>query len=231
MADMMNTAKGLFGGFNLGTLWTGLGALIIVIIVCGITGFVVYRILTKKKFSKTITFWKYNPLTGEDIAVANIKAMPMRFTKQGDIVFRLQKPFETRNIIERLKNEVKPNNHYVRIMKDGTVREFGGIIFDEQSGTMKASYRDDATELSRSSMLELSRERYDKPKFWEKHGALVVNIGAIAIIMVFLYLIADKLIDLLGGIGGLLEKQESLLEASENIVNSLNNAIKYTCLK
>jgi hypothetical protein len=72
----------------------------------------------------------------------------------------------------------------------------------------------------------MSRERYEKPSFWEKHGALIINIGAIAVIMVFLYLISGKLIELVGSISSLLDRSEELLTAQSNILDSLNNLMK-----
>ena len=227
MSDIMSTAGDLFSGFDLGGLWSGIGILILVVIICGLLGFAVYFFLTRKRFNKTVTFFKKNPSTGKYYPFASIKAMPIRFTKQGDIVYRLQKPFETRNVLERLTIEVSPGKHWVAYGIDGKIVELEGISdIDKERKEAMVNFIDPNTELSRSAMLEMSRERYEKPSFWEKHGALIINIGAIAVIMVFLYLISGKLIELVGSIGSLLDRSEELLTAQSNILDSLNNLMK-----
>ena len=157
--------------------------------------------------------------------------MPIRLDTMGNIVYRLQKPFETKNVIERLKFEVSPNKHWVHVGVDGKFVEIEGInSIDEKRREAGATFRDDNTELGRSSMIELSKERYDKPKFLEKHGALLINVGAITIIMVFLWLIADKLIDLVGSIAGVVQQMGQIQEAQDNILTSLNNLLRTTNL-
>lgn len=90
---------------------------------------------------------------------------------------------------------------------------------------MKARFTDSNTELGRSSLQQMNKERYEKTSFWKEHATLLINLGAMVVIMVFLWLIADKLITLVGQIGSLLEKAGTLQDAQSNIINSLNNLL------
>jgi hypothetical protein len=227
MADIINQAQGMFGGFGLSNIWSILSYGILFLVIAGVVGFFLYRFLMSKKFNKQITFFKKNASTGKFYPYKTIKAMSIRFDSYGNIVYRLKSPLDTRNVIERLKIEVRPNVHWVAIGKDGKILELEGITdIDKERHEAKTTFIDDPSELARSSMQELARERYDKPKFMEKYGALMVNIGAMAVIMVFLWLIADKLIELVTQIASMLDKMETLQTAQTNILDSLNNLLQ-----
>jgi roadblock/LC7 domain-containing protein len=226
MADLIQTATGMFGGFDLGSIWTMLSYGLLILVVAGVVIFFLYKHLMNKKFNKTITFWKRNPYTGYLVADRNIKAMTIRLDTFGNLAYRLKTPYETKNLLPKLKIEAKPNVHYVEYCEDGRVVEFAGILdFDDKRKSMDAKFTDQNTELGRSSMQQMNKERYEKTSFWKEHASLLVNIGAIVVIMVFLWLIADKLITLVGSIGGLLDKAGILQESQSNILDSLNNLL------
>ena len=95
---------------------------------------------------------------------------------------------------------------------------------------MKAKFTDSNTELGRSSLQQMNKERYEKSSWLKEHASLLVNIGAIVVIMVFLWLISDKLITVVNSIGSLVDKMGTLQTAQDNIINSLNNLLKGTNL-
>ncbi len=226
MVDLIESGKSLFGGFSLGSTWQILQYGFILLIVAGAIGFWLYRYLMNKKFNKTITFWRRNPYTHKLIADKNIKAMTVRLDSFGNLGYRLKTPYETKNLLPKLLIEAKPNVHYVEYCIDGKIIEFEGIgDYDDVRREMKAKFSDTNTELARSSMQQMNKERYEKTSFWKEHATLLVNIGAMVVIMVFLWLIADKLIELVGEIGALLEKSGKLQEAQSNIIDSLNNLL------
>lgn len=227
MADIIATAQGMFGNFSLGGIWTMLSYGLLILVVAGVIIFFLYKHLMNKKFNKTITFWKRNSYTRCLVADKNIKAMTIRLDNFGNLAYRLKTPYETKNLLPKLKIEAKPNVHYVEYCEDGRVVEFAGIQdYDDQRKSMNAKFTDYNTELGRSSMQQMNKERYEKTNFWKEHASLLVNIGAIVVIMVFLWLIADKLVGLIGGIDGLLSKMSTFQEGQNNILNSLNNLLE-----
>lgn len=219
-------ASSLFGGFGLSSIWSILSYGILFLVIAGVVIFFVYRNLMNRKFNKSITFWKRNSYTGYLVADITIKAMTVRLDDIGNLGYKLKTPYETRNLIPKLKIEAKPNTHYVEYTVDGRIVEFAGIEdFDDKRRGMKARFSDENTELARSSLHQMRKDRYEKTSFWKEHASLLVNIGAIVVIMVFLWLIADKLINLVGSIGSLIDKMGQLQEAQDNIINSLNNLL------
>jgi roadblock/LC7 domain-containing protein len=229
--DIVSSAKGLFGGFQLSNIWTMLSYGLLILVVVGVVTFFVYRKLQDKKFNKTITFWRRNPYSGKLVADKNIKAMTVRLDNYGNLGYRLKTPYETKNLLSKLKIEAKPNVHYVEYCSDGRIVEFSGIDdYDDQRKSMKASFTDSNTELGRSSMQQMNKERYEKTSWLKEHASLLVNIGAIVVIMVFLWLIADKLITIVNSVANIVNQAGELQEAQNNILNSLNNLLKGTNL-
>ena len=224
--DLVGEVKGLFGGFSFGGILDILGYAILIVVIVGIIAFFIQSRLKKKKFNKTITFWKKNPLTGITIADKSIKAMTVRLDSFGNLGYRLQTPYETKNLMPKLKYEAKPNVHYVEYCEDGRIVENVGIIgYDEERKALKSAFSDHNTELARSSMHQMNKERYEKTSFWKEHATLLVNIGAIVVIMVFLWLIADKLIGITSSVSSTVAEAGKLQEAQSNIIDSLNRLL------
>jgi roadblock/LC7 domain-containing protein len=227
VTTITSQAKGLFGNFSLGNMWNMLAYGLLILVIVGVVVFFVLRHLNNKKYNKTITFWKRNSYTGKLVADRNIKAMTIRLDNYGNLAYRLKKPYETKNLLPKLKIEAKPNVHYVEYCSDGRIVEFEGIEdYDDQRRSMKARFTDSNTELGRSSMQQMNKERYEKSSWLKEHASLLVNIGAIVVIMVFLWLIADKLIDIVNSVAGVVAEAGKLQEAQNNILNSLDNLLK-----
>jgi len=226
MVDMLSQAKGLFGGVKVGGIFDVLGYVILGVVVLGVVAFFVKQYLTKKKFNKTITFWKRNPYTGVLVADKTIKAMTVRLDSLGNLGYRLQTPYETRNLMPKLKIEAKPNTHYVEYCVDNKIIEFAGIKdYDDERKAMNATFSDTNTELGRSSMHQMNKERYEKTNFWKENATMLVNIGAIVVIMVFLFLIAKHLIIVTSSVSSMVAEAGKLQLAQSNIIDSLNRLL------
>ena len=224
IGNQVSTITSGFNGAKIGHIATyGMIALVFVII----TGIIIYFITNKKKYTEKVTFWIRNPQTGILVAETTIPATIMRLDRFGNLVFRLKKKFKTINTLQNLKYPAKPHNYYIEYCNDGKIVEFQGINdYDEVRKSMNASFKDDNTELGRSSMQNLNKERYEKPNWIKEHASLLVNIGAIVVIMVFLWLIADKLISLVSQLNGLLGQMGKLQQAQSNILDSLNKILQ-----
>jgi len=224
--NLLQQGKDLFGGFKIGGIFDILGYVILIVIVIGVVAYFVQAHLKKKKFNKTITFFKRNPFTGKLVADKNIKAMTVRLDTYGNLGYRLQTSYETKNLMPKLKYEAKSNVHYVEYCEDGRIVEIIGFEdYDDQRKSVNATFSDHNTELARSSMHQMNKERYEKSNFWKENATLLVNIGAIVVIMVFLWLIADKLIEVTSSVSRIVLEAGKLQEAQSNIIDSLNRLL------
>ncbi|KKL85429.1 hypothetical protein LCGC14_1954820 [marine sediment metagenome] len=230
--DLLGQGKELFSGFSFGGIFDMLGYGILLATIIGVVAFFLKGFLTKKKFNKTITFFKRNPFTGLLVADKNIKAMTVRLDNYGNLGYRLKTSYETRNLMPKLKYESKTNHHYVEYCEDGRIVEILGFTdFDDERRSIRATFSDHNTELARSSMHQMNKERYEKTNFWKENATLLVNIGAIVVIMVFLWLIADKLIDIVSAVSSIVKESGKLLESQANIIDSLNRLLTNNPIK
>ncbi len=224
--DLAEKARGLFGGVKVGGVFNVLGYVILGVVIIGVVAFFVQQYLIKKKFNKTITFWKRNPYTLLLVADKTIKAMTVRLDSLGNLGYRLQTPYETRNLMPKLKIEAKSNVHYVEYCVDGKIIEIAGIKdYDDERKAMNANFSDTNTELGRSSMHQMNKERYEKTNFWKENATMLVNIGAIVVIMVFLFLIAKQLITVTSSVSSMVAEAGKLQLAQSNIIDSLNRLL------
>ena len=225
-ADMIAQGKDLFSGFSFGGIFDMLGYGILLLVVVAVIAFFFKGKMQKKKFNKTITFFKRNPFSGLLVADKSIQAMTVRLDTVGNLGYRLQKSYETRNLMPKLKYECKPNMHYVEYCEDGRIVEIRGFTdFDDERKSISATFSDHNTELARSSMHQMNKERYEKSNFWKDNATLLVNIGAIVVIMVFLWLIADKLITITSAVSEIVKEAGKLQESQSNILDSLNRLL------
>lgn len=128
--------------------------------------------------------------------------------------------------LARPSKQVGPKTYWYAVRADGTLVNWDLEDIDLIAGKSKIRFLDKDILLADKALDEIFKERYDKPKFWEKYGALLVNITAVVIIMVFLWLIVGKLIELTNSVNGavetanlVLDRIEDLLVATDNICN------------
>ena len=102
ITSITTQAKSMFGNFSLGSAGKILTYGLLAVVIVGVITFFIYRHLMNKKFNKTITFWRRNPYTHSLYADKNIKAMTVRLDNFGNLGYRLQTPYETRNLLPKL---------------------------------------------------------------------------------------------------------------------------------
>lgn len=225
--DIGSTVGQLTGGLGFSQIWSILTYGLIILFVVGGTGIFLYFFLNKKRYTEKIVFWERNAQTGKLVAEKTIKAMLIRLDTYGNLIFRLKKPYKTKNVINNLHYPAKPHNYYVEYTRDGKIVEFDGIgDYDDQRKSMNAHFIDENTELGRSSMHTINKERYEKKSWIKENASLLVNIGAIVVIMVFLWLIADKLIGVISSISGVVKQMGEIQSAQSNILDALNNLLQ-----
>lgn len=221
--NLVSQAKGLFGKVNTGGVFDVLGYIILGVVIIGVVAFFIQQHLKKKKFNKTITFFRRNPFTGKLVADKNIKAMTVRLDSFGNLGYQLQTAYETKNLMPKLKYEAKTNVHYVEYCEDGRIVEIIGFgDYDDERKSVKATFSDHNTELARSSMHQMNKERYEKTNFWKEHATLLVNLGAIVVIMVFLFLISKQLITISSSVSSVVTEAGKLQESQVNILDALS---------
>jgi len=188
---------------------------ILFLIVVGIS---VWVIILKLKYNKKIVI--FEKINGQFEASKKDRGMIMRHGEAGDTILFIKKlkKFQPTPTLQTGRN-----TFWFFMREDGELINFTPGDFDAQSRELGAHFLDKEMRYARVSLQNSLKERHEKVGFWSQYGVLVVNISVIVIIMVFLWLIVDKLIDLASTANGAIEASKEVTEATKDVIVALNN--------
>ena len=181
-------------------------------IFCIITGFVIYFIIQKLRFNQKIVIFK--KINGRFEPTKKDRGMFIKHGKGGDTILfirRLKKYQPTPSI------QTGRNTFWFWLREDGELINFGPGDFDAQARELGARFLDKEMRYARVSLQETMKERYDKPKIWEKYGGMIINLAAVSIILVFFFLIVREFLGSLGALSQVLEKAEEVVITLNNV--------------
>jgi len=141
------------------------------------------------KFNKKIVIWEKVGNNWEIVGRDN--AMELKYNKMGDTVFFLRK---RRKYLPRPEIQTGRKTYWFAIREDGEWINIGMKDINLEMKEAGVKYLHPGMAYARSGLYRVMRDSYDKPKFLEKYGVMLINIAAIAIILVFVYLIVDKIL-------------------------------------
>jgi len=212
--DLLDKLPNINTGSIVGVVTYILVGLVILILL----GVVAYVIILRLKFNRKIVI--FEKINGKFEPARKDRAMFVRFGIGGDQIFFIKK---LKKYVPIPELQTGRNTYWFFLRQDGELINFAPGDFDEQSKRMGAHFLDKEMRYARVSLQGHWKERYDKPKFWEKYGSLIINVIAILIIMVFLFLILDKFLSSLGTIESLMETQQTVLETNNRVLGALDN--------
>lgn len=202
--NVAGVATGAFHTITIGII------VILVLFVCFLVGWFFFRGLKFNK--KIIIFEKIGnnwTQTGRD------KAQELKYGTAGDTVFYLQK---RKKYLPRPELQTGKRVYWFAIREDGEWINFTPGDIDLQMKEMKAKFLHPEMRYARTALIRNLKERYDKPKFLEKYGIMLVNIAAIVIILVFMWLIIDKIIS----VG---DKVTSMVNTGKEVMDKVNEIL------
>ncbi len=203
---------------NIGGVSSVLTGVITYSVIALFVGIITYFVIKHYKFKSKIIIFKKIGGRWEDSK--RDRAMEVRFGLGGDKLFYLQK---LRKYIPIPEIQTGRNTYWLFQRRDGELINFEMEDLDEASKKMGAKFLDKEMRFSRVSLQSHWKERYDKPKFWEKYGTLVINIILIVIIMVFVFLILDKHLSSVSQLNAMLETATELQEVNKQVLGALEN--------
>ena len=196
-------------------LW-GLGLLVLVGMLALIAWLVIRHI--KYKF-KVVIFEKVG---GKFQATVRDRAMSIPYGLGGDRVFYMRK-LKRKEPMPQI--QAGRNIYWFFMREDGELINFEPGDFDEQARQMGARFLDKEMRYARVSLQSHFKERFDKPKFWDKYGALIVQVGVILVMMVFLYLIIDKILEYTTTLKAIAEIQSQIQEMNLKVLNAMEQVM------
>ncbi len=178
---------------------SGIGKGILIIIVIGfivaVLSLAFFFILRYLKFNKKIIIWE--KVNGRYEITKRDKAQQMSLKGTGDTLFYLRK---YKKYLPTPLIQTGRNTYWYVIREDGEWINIGMQDIDLAFREVGAHFLDHEMRYARTQLQGHIKDRYDKPKFWSQYGALIVNVAAITIIMVFLFLIVQDLQEIAGAV-------------------------------
>lgn len=218
--EVEGTIKGLMPQFGLTSMFGIFVWILVFILFLGIVGVVVYFVIKRFKFNKKIVI--FERISGSFEPVIKDRAMVMKHGKGGDTIFYLKK---LKKYQPTPSLQTGRNTYWFWMREDNELINFTPGDFDEQAREIGAKFLDKEMRYARTSLQETFKERYDKPSFWAAHGTMILNIASITILLVFLFLIVDKLIDVVGQVGKVIEHADKVLVTVNGQIDKLDNVV------
>lgn len=205
-------------GFNLGVSANIITALIVIVFISVLLGLGLFFFIRNKQFSSKVVI--FEKVSGRFEPTKKDRARFIPIGKGGDTVFLLKK---FRKVLPNPEIQTGRNTYWYAIREDGEWINIGIEDIDTKARLMGARFLDKEMRYARTSLQAGIKERYEKSNWFKEHASLIVNIAAIVIIMVFLWLIVDKLIDLSSSVSSAVDAARAVLEETKNILGSLDN--------
>lgn len=227
MADIQDAITSIVPSFdNLGLggvdFTLVLTIFIVAVLIMILIGIAVYFLIQQFRFNKKIIIfervgnnWEQ---TGKD------KAIELRTSIIGDTVFYLRK---RKKYLPRPELQSGRRTYWYAIREDGEWINISIEDIDLKMKNLGAKFLHPEIRHARTALYRNLKERYDKPKFLEKYGVLIVNTVVIILMMlIFLWVInvsisfSDKAMAMQDVATQAVDRVDTVLRSLDNICSS-----------
>lgn len=205
-------------GVDVGGIAGQLALLVIAILITVVLSVFLFLFLQNRSYNKKIVV--FEKVNGKFEPAKKDRAKVIPLGAGGDSVFYLKKG---KKYLPTPELQTGRNTYWYFVREDQEWINFSPGDFDSQSKSMGALMLDKEMRYARTSLQAKIKERYDKPGFWAQYGGMVINVAAITIIMVFLFLIVLKMIELQGSVNGAISAVKPVLDQAERILGAVDN--------
>lgn len=195
-----------FGGFLSGSFMSLILYIIIFVIFLIFMGLIVYMFFQWKLYNKKIVVFEN---TGEGFRLVHKdKARLVKVGDGGEEVLFLKNKKVYRSAYGR---KMGHNEYWFCIGQDGYWYNVVLGDLDAKMGMLDIEPIDRDMRYMHVAMRKNAQERYNKVKFWDKYGVMMMSMGFLVIVMVGLWFLIDQI--------------GQLLEQSANVANVMSQSI------
>jgi len=191
----------------------------LVILVFIATGVITYFILKKKKFNKFVVV--FEKINGKPEVVLRCRAMISKFGRGGDQIMILAKG---KKILPKPEIQTGRNNYWFYIREDGEWINIGISDIDEKFREVNANFLHPEIRYQRTSIQEgMIKERYQQTSWWKENWHIIVSIAVIVVLLIFMFLIVSKQIQVMNAQQGVAETVKETVEIANKLLASAEN--------
>ena len=218
--DLVSQGKDLIGigggsGVDVGLILLIVGLIIIFGIVSAVAAFL---IAMKRQYK--IRVKKFERVNGKFQEVGMIKAKTIPVGTGGDSAILLQKP---KKMLPMPTIQTGINTYWYFVSDDGEWINFGPGDFDEDRKTMGAHMLDKEMRYARTSLQQMSKERYEGETFFQKYGGMIAYAALIIVTAVGFFLIVREMASTAQASNAAIETSKEVLKEVARILGSVDN--------
>ncbi len=221
MGIIGDISQATFDKVNFGGLFTGLGILMVTLLIVAIVGGIIFFFFTLKKYKYKITI--FENIAGQGyVPVGKDRAKIVKVGDQGDEILLLQK----RKVFRQAYGRKIGKNHYAfAIGKDGYWRNitFGDIDVELNKLGIKPIDRD--MRYMHVAIRKSIKDRYEKKNWLKENFAMLVQFGFMVIIFIFLWLIFREFGAITSAAAGAVEAAGEVQDSTRQLLVALDNII------
>lgn len=193
---------------------------VIIFILAAAIGVGTYFFVRWLKFNKKIEI--YSKVNNKYERVALDKAMVVKFGEAGDKVLFCKKH---KQYLPMPNIQTGRNLFWYAVREDGEWINIGLDDIDFAMRKANARFLDKEIRYARAALQRNLKDRYDKPGFWEKYGFLMMNLAALVVILVFMWLIARENINAISASADAIEAANKVITATKDILVANDNIL------
>ena len=210
--------SGFLPSFSGGGILTVVMFFVIIIILIMIGALVTYFVIMALVYNKRIVI--FEKIGGRAEVTIRAKAREVKVGDGGDTAFYIQR---VKKFVPTPTIQTGRRTYWYYKRNDGELINIGISDIDEQMRVVKAHFLDKEMRYSRTALQRNMRERYDKLKFWDKYGGLIMYTVLIAITGIMVYLLFDKFIEVSSSVASAVNSAKEVLDASRDLLLAVDN--------
>lgn len=223
MAVGLDLAQILPQGFTISKLL--LIVVVVILIVVAVTGASIFfgvRWYIKKKYNQRLVI--FEKINGVIVPIEEQKGFFENVDQTGDAWLATKKRYLPRPQIMMGKDL----SWWYKRQKDGELINFCLEDMDEKMAIAKVTYVNEDMRLLRTGIYKNLRERYQRIKFWDKYGGIIMGAAFLIIMLIVVIIMMQQLVKAVQEIGKVaapfqeaVEKEKQILESIDNILQRL----------
>lgn len=188
------------------------------VVVVGVVGFIAYIVIANLKFNQKIII--IEEVAGQGFTtVGSDRAMRMKFGDSGEEVLHLKQRKLYRNAYGK---KMGPNTYWFVIGSDGYWYNVKLGDFNKRLRELGVDPIDKDVRLTHVAIRKNIKDRFEKHSFMEKYLPFILNVGAIAIILILNWLLFDKYLQVAHSANAAVAASKDVLEAARQVISGLN---------
>ncbi len=217
---ILDDAKGAIPdvGLNVESIVSGLTIFFIIVFLGIVASVILFWYMSGKKYNKRIVI--FENVDGQFKVTRKEWAAEIRLGASGDTIFywRGAKAHRPPGLLQ-----TGPNIFWYFKRSDGEYINFGLEDLNQKMREMGANFLTQEVRYARTGLQKNLKDSYDKPKWWEKHGAMVLFMGMIIVFGFSMWFAFDKFVEVISTQSQLTDKIAAFMDQSNDLLSKLDN--------